>query len=113
MSLTSSRAAIVAALNTVTGVKAYTVPPAVMSIGDAVVQLAGLEHGPASVFLSSWVVHLVLAPDLGTAVPEIDSLLGPVLDALAPVAFVQSVAPVNYQTAGASFGALEIKMDRE
>jgi hypothetical protein len=114
MSLTTDRAAIVAALSAVAGITGYNAPPSVLSAGDALVQLASLDSGPAfGLFQKSWVVHVLLSDTLTDALALFEAKALVLADALQPVAYVASIAPVVYESAGAKFAAIEIRLIRE
>lgn len=113
MSVTDARAALAAALSTVTGVKGYEFRPGSVKAGAAWPLLDNLERGPGDSFSGQWRVVLTLGGDEKTAQDKLDTLLPLVTAALDPTAYVESARPIVFQTGAGDMFAAEIRVRSE
>lgn len=87
------RADIAAALSAIDGLHGYPKRPDAPNTGDSWPQWSGAERSDGALFVNSWRVYVVLPSDETTA-DEWADLYGDLLaDALAPVLFVDAIAP--------------------
>jgi hypothetical protein len=115
MSLLSTRQAFATALSTVTGVTGFVDPPSIMSPGGAWPLLASMDAaGPAGLFVSNWRVLVVTGSTPENALTFLDTNLAAIVDALAPIAYIQTVTPVTIpmDSAGPLYG-VELTTVRE
>lgn len=110
MSVTDTRAELVAALSTVAGVTGYEFRPSVLKTGAAWPLLDNLERGPGNAFAGTWRVMLCLGGDEKTAQAKGDELLPLIVEALEVqnVAYVSGASPGVLPTSGGDQFALEI-----
>lgn len=101
MTLNEDRLALAAAVDAVTGINGYAYQPPILGEGDAWPELMQVDRGPASTWEKSWRVTVVLGGDARTATDRMDALLDQLADALAPVAFVDSLNPTTVKVGGA------------
>lgn len=98
MSLSSTRAALVAAVNDVDGVTGYPKPPSTWVPGDAWPTWGGADNPAegayATVFTQTWRVLVVLPAEQVDAEAWVDSHIDSLVAALAPVVAVTGYEPV-------------------
>jgi hypothetical protein len=109
MLTTSTRATLAAALNTVSGVKGYAYRPTAPRAGDAWPQVATADRAVADAWSISWRILLVLPPDEKGASILFDIVVPLLVDALDPVAYVDSVTPIVLTTSAGDLNAIEIR----
>lgn len=103
----TDRASIAAALSTVDGVTGHAKRPDVLAEGDAYPLVDTLLRGPGAAFQTRWRVIVILGGDEYAALDLLDVLAPAVTDALAEVAFVDSVTPLAVTTEGGAVFAAE------
>lgn len=108
MSNATTRAALAAALSTVSGITGYALRPKVLRAGDAWPQWRGSERDDTIGFVETWNVLVVLPSDETTADSYADTNQAALLDALRPVMFVASFAPTLFTAEGNDVYALLI-----
>lgn len=108
MSFTSTRGDLATALSTVEGITGYPKRPKTLSTGVGWALLDNAERGPGAAFAATWRVLVVLGGDEMVAYDKADELLPPLVDAIDPVAFVDSARPIAIQTSSGELFALEI-----
>lgn len=113
MSLTGDRAAIAAALSTMTGVKGYPYRPTTPRPGDAWPLLGQLRHAAGMAFEVTWRVMVFLPQDERAASDWVDSHYADVVDALLPVGFVDTAEPALMATNAGDQNVLLITMRSE
>lgn len=113
MSWENDRTEIVAALNTVTGVKGYVNRPTALKPGDAWPLLPSLDLQDGLVWRPTWTVLVVLPQDEGTAATWLDSHFMAIVAALRVPGFAESAEPIDYQTSGGSMLVLAITLRSE
>lgn len=87
------RADIAAAVSAVDGLHGFAKRPNVLNTGDAWPQWSGAERSDGALFANTWRIYIVLPSDETTA-DEWADLYGDLLaEALAPVLFVDTIAP--------------------
>lgn len=111
--MATTRAEFAAALSTVAGVTGYQYRPAAMRPGDAWPTLAVLERADGLAFEATWSVWVILPSDEKAASEQTDALVGPLVAALEPVAFVDRITPSLVKTSGGDLFALEITVRSE
>lgn len=111
--IATMRADLAAALDTVPGIQGSEYRPAAIKTGDAWPLLSQLERGEGLAFTGTWRVLVVLSSDERTASDQTDTLVPALVDALEPVAFVDSITPVQIQTSGGELFALQIILRSE
>jgi hypothetical protein len=104
MSLSAKRLAFKAALNTVTGVRAYEFKPDTPKAGDAWPQWRGMERGEEVLFTSTWAVVIFLPQDDKAAERWVEAHITDLYNALTPVAFIDGFAAANLSLTGQQFG---------
>jgi hypothetical protein len=115
MTLAADRAAIAAAVDAVQDITGYDDQPAMLNVGDAWVRWAGwLAAGPLALFETTWLVDVITGGTPTDAMNFLDSHASLLVDAVAPLAYVAAVLPVDFQipNAGVLYGA-EITLKRE
>jgi len=113
MSLTGARTALAAALSEVDGVQGYPYRPRTPRTGDAWPTLAVLERDRGLSFMTTWRVLVLLSGDEQQASEWMDANTSDLVDALDPVAFVDSIEPVALVVSGNDTPALQITLRRE
>lgn len=108
MSNATTRAALAAALSTVSGVTGYAQRPKVFKAGDAWPQWRGSERADSIGFYETWNVLVVLPADETTADSYADVNQAALLNALRPVLFIDSFAPATLPADGNDMYALLI-----
>lgn len=101
MTLADDRAAIRAALTdaAVPDVHAYDFKPAAPGPGDAYPVWGGGERGPGDTFVHTWALHVIL-PQMSErdAALWLDGRASAIVDALAPLGYVDRYEPVIIET---------------
>lgn len=113
MSLVGDREAIAAALSTATGVKGYAYRPTSTKSGDAWPMLSSLDRAGGLAFTVTWRVLVVLPGDEVAASQWIDGHHEQLVDALLPVGFIDTIAPVKLESSAGDQYALQITMRGE
>lgn len=113
MSIVGDRAAIAAALSTVTGVKGYEYRPTSTKPGDGWPMLSLLERAGGRSFTVTWRVLVMLPGDEVAASQWIDAHHEQLVDGLLDVGFVDSIAPVKLDSGAGDQYALQITMRSE
>lgn len=108
MSNDTTRAAIAAALSTVSGVTGYPRRPGTFKPGDGWPQWAGSERDGGRGFAESWHVLIVLPAAETDADRFADTHQAALVTALEPVMFIDSFAPANFAGDGGDILALLI-----
>ena len=103
----TNRETIAAALSTVAGVTGYATRPDILSSGDAYPLVDTMLRGPGAAFETRWRVIVILAGDEYDAIDQLDSLAPAITEALAAVAFVDSVTPIAVSTSAGDLFAAE------
>jgi len=115
MNLSAVRDEFVDALTGIDGIYPTTDVPSTMDAGACWPMLTGLEAtGAPGCFTAGWLIRVVTGGDQQDGTAFMDEHLSGVINALAPVAFVQSVTPVILATssAGDLYG-IDIRVVRE
>jgi class 3 adenylate cyclase len=110
MSLVGDRQAIAAALSGVAGVRGYAYRPKTTKPGDAWPLLGRMDRAAGDAFTINWRVLVLLPQDEAAASEWIDSHVEQLVDALAPVGFVDPIEPVALGASGSDQYALQITM---
>lgn len=113
MSITGQRAAIAAALSTVTGVKGYLYRQTTPRPGDAWPLLSALDRAEGLAFEVTWRVLVFLPQDERGASDWIDGHHEQLVDGLEPVGFVDRIEPVALAANTGDQYALQITMRGE
>ena len=113
MSLSGQRAAIAAALSTVTDVNGYEDRPTTPRPGDAWPLLSALDRADGLAFETTWRVLVFLPQAERGASDWIDGHHEQLVDGLEPVGFVDRIEPVALAAAGGDQYALQITMRGE
>jgi hypothetical protein len=113
MSFTATRVALAAALSTVPGIVGYEHRPSLLKGGDAFALLEVAERGPGHMFSATWRVVVILGGDEYASQEKLDLLLPDLVQAIDPVAFVDSAAPALYKTEGGDLFAVDIQARSE
>lgn len=87
------RADIAAAVSTVAGHKGYQRRPTALNTGDAWPQWSGGERSGGALFVNTWRIYVVVPSDETAADAWADQYGDLLADALAPVLFVDAIAP--------------------
>lgn len=111
--LAEARAGLVAALNTVDGVKGYTSPPDAPHTGDAWCRWEATRDQDSGGFDVTWSIVIVTPQDEKTADTWVDARIGDLLAALRPVTYVTGYAPANLNTPSSPVYGLLITSTRE
>jgi hypothetical protein len=107
MSLNGTRAAIKAALDTVTGVTGYLKRPSTPKPGDAWPLWRGAARGDVRLFEHAWAVAVLLPQDELAANDWVDDHIDALVDALRPVLYVEGYDPANFGPEGSpAYGLL-------
>ncbi len=115
MSIVETRTEITEALATVDGLYATETQPGTMGAGSAWPTLTGIARDETTnQFVGSWRIIIATGGDPISALLYMDEHLQDVVDAVQPVAYVESIAPVDLSqlTAGDMYG-IEIRAVRE
>lgn len=104
----TSRSDFAGALSTVDGVTGHEFRPSVMVPGDAWALIAQADRADGMDYVTTWQVLVVLAKDERTATAQFETLTPLLVDALRPVACVDSVTPVSIQTGAGEIPALQL-----
>ena len=110
------RAEIAGALTDVEGIYPTGDTPGDMGTGSCWPMLAGLEAtGAPGVFTATWILRVVTGGEQQDGTAFMDAHLADIIDALKPVAYVQSVAPVILASAGGAgdLYGIDIRIVRE
>lgn len=113
MTLSGARAEIVAALNTVDGVKAYDKRPATARQGDAWLRWRAERDDDSGGFDHTWYVAIVTPQGEAAADAWIDDHLDDLLAALRPATYVTAYGPANFGTDTSPIDGLLITTNRE
>lgn len=114
MSLASVRTELATALDAVDGINAYDKTPSVIDVGTAMPLLGGMTAGPAfGLFEVTWSVRVVCGRTPQDAIPFLDAHLAPILEALAPHGYVESIDPAVLTTASGDLHGVIIRLIRE
>lgn len=113
MSLTGDRAAIAAALTTVTGVKGYQYRPATPRPGDAWPRLVQLDLLDGLVWSAEWTVIVFLPQDERAASVWIDDHFLAIVAALRVPGFATKAEAAQLQTDGGDQFVLAVTMRSE
>lgn len=108
MSNDATRAAIAAALSTVSGVTGYPRRPTVFKGGDGWPQWGGSERDAGQSWIETWRVLVILPSGEQSADVFADTHQFALINALRPVLFIDSFAPVNVPGEAGEFLALLI-----
>lgn len=113
MSLVGDRQAIADALSTAPGVKGYAYRPTSTKPGDGWPLLSSLDRAAGLAFTVTWRVLIILPGDEVAASEWIDAHHEQLVDALEPVGFVDTVAPVKLESGAGDQYALQMTMRGE
>src|SRR5258707_11009408 len=100
MSFAEAREALAAAVSTVPGITGYPKRPAVLNPGDAWPLLARAARGPGNAYEFEWRVLVLVGRGESDAIDQTEAWLPPLLEALDPVAYVDTAAPFAIATSG-------------
>lgn len=109
MFITSTRATLAAALNTVDGITGHEYRPTVLGPGDAWPYLAAVDRAVASAWEATWSVWVVLSPDERQSSVLTDTLLPDLVEALDEVAYTEQVELVQFDSGAGDLFALRIR----
>jgi hypothetical protein len=105
----SIRDDLAAVLSTVDGVKGYPKAPAAWNTGDGWPLWSGANRWEDSgLFVDTWRIMIVLPSEEGAADAWIDAHLQALVDAISPVAFIDSMVPALAQASGNDIYRLQI-----
>lgn len=108
MNVAQTRTDIAAALSTVAGVTGYPRRPTAVKAGDAWPLWRGGERSDGFTFVQSFAVLVALPGDEAAADNGADTYGPPLVDALEPVLFVESITPATVATGEGDMNALMI-----
>jgi hypothetical protein len=106
--LNTSRSDFVLPLSSVAGVTGYEFRPTGLAAGDAWPLIASMDASEGYDYLTSWRVLVVLPSDERAAATQFETWTPLLIDALRPVAFVESVAPVTIQTSAGEIPGIQL-----
>lgn len=113
MGLSDARAEIVAALNSVDGVKAYDKRPSTPRQGDAWLRWRAERDDDSGGFDVTWFIAVVTPQGEAAADAWIDDHLDDLLAALRPATYVTGYGPANLSTDASQVDGLLITTNRE
>jgi hypothetical protein len=116
MSFTDTRAELVTALSSVTGVTGYDSPPTVLTVGDAWPLLESADRGPGRAWSATWRIMVIIGKvgDEKQSIAFTDVVLPELVDEINPIAYVGPTAnAVVLQTQGGDMLALEVPCTAE
>jgi hypothetical protein len=115
MTLAADRLALAQAVDAVQDITGYDDQPALLNVGDAWVRWGGdVAAGPIELFERTWLVDVITGGTPTDAMNFLDAHLALLVAALAPLGYVVTTLPVDFQipNAGVLYGA-EITLKRE
>jgi hypothetical protein len=107
-STTGTRAAIAAALSTVSGVRGSAYQPKTVRTGQAWPEFVGATRGPGDAWEATWRVMVVLSADPTKASQQIDTLSPLLVDALDPLIFTDAIDVGTLTTSGGETTVIQI-----
>jgi hypothetical protein len=113
MTALTTRQDIATALTSVTGIFPVKYMPEIVTTGDAWPRFISADRAHGDAFEYTWAVNIVLGSDPQEAETAIDRLMPLIVDALDPVAFIDSYAPGVSTIGGTDVYVLEIRCRRE
>ncbi|MEU5939405.1 hypothetical protein ABZ807_09460 [Micromonospora sp. NPDC047548] len=113
MSLVGDRTTIANALTTVEGVKGYAYRPKATKPGDGWPLLSSLDRAAGRSFTVTWRILIVLPGGEVAASEWIDAHHEQLVDGLLDVGFVDTIAPVKFDTGAGDLHGLQITMRSE
>jgi hypothetical protein len=114
MSLLDARNEIVDALGEIEDVNAKHSQPATVQPGDAWPRVREVGRGEQGYLMVDWDVLVILPADEVVAYQRLQDLIPDLFDALKPVGYVQSIAPVSFQQQnGPTYPAAQVTFIRE
>lgn len=114
MSMTTDRAALVLAVDNVSGINCYSYSPPQLGQGDAWVRWTGHSEGPAPLlFMANWVITIVTGQTLDDAMLWADTKLATIADAIDTLVWVTGAIPVDLGTESAPLYGVQITAQKE